>query len=179
MRRPKKRDSAPVDTMDKVNAIIDAAKQAAADAIESEYVWGAEIAESPIEKLFLAQILHPDTLCDFQARVEVLRPPSGLVAHTEPPPIRGIYVYPQITIGEFRVDFLLRSTLYGEAAHIIVECDGHEFHEKTKEQAQRDKARDRYLVSQGYRLIRFTGSEIYRDPEAVAREAIEILLGMR
>ena len=43
---------------------------------------------------------------------------------------------------------------------IVVELDGHDFHEKTKEQAQKDKDRDRSLTRAGYKIMRFTGSEI-------------------
>jgi len=163
------------DTNALIDATVEDAKREAADAIEAMYAWGSELAESPIEKLLLAHLIHPSTLAEFEASIDVLRPPSGLVAHTEPPPIRGIWLYPQITIGDYRVDFLLRSTLHGKSSHLIVECDGHDFHEKTKEQAARDKARDRYLVSQGYRVIRYAGSEIYRDAAQVAYEAICIL----
>ena len=53
---------------------------------------------------------------------------------------------------------------------IAIECDGHEFHEKTKEQAKRDKERDRYLQSEGWIVARFTGSEIFRNPAKVIRE---------
>jgi hypothetical protein len=45
-----------------------------------------------------------------------------------------------------------------------VEIDGHEWHEKTKEQAGKDKKRERDLLSEGYKVIRFTGSEIFHDP---------------
>ena len=50
---------------------------------------------------------------------------------------------------------------------IAVELDGHDFHEKTKEQAQRDKEKDRWLQSQGWIVARFTGSEVWNDPDEV------------
>jgi very-short-patch-repair endonuclease len=56
-----------------------------------------------------------------------------------------------------------------------VECDGHDFHERTKEQAQRDKSRDRYLQANGWRVLRFTGSEIHRTPEKCADEIASII----
>lgn len=68
-------------------------------------------------------------------------------------------VTPQVEIGTYRADFVV-STM-GES--FIVECDGHDFHEKTKEQAARDKKRDRYLQGRGYKVFRFTGSEIWRN----------------
>lgn len=69
----------------------------------------------------------------------------------------------------YRLDFAYRAmhvrsgSLLAEA-YIDVECDGHDFHERTKEQAERDKERDRDLQGLGYRIARFTGSEIARDP---------------
>jgi len=57
----------------------------------------------------------------------------------------------------------------------IIECDGHDFHEKTKEQAQRDKVRERALVKQGCTVLRFTGSEIFRQPGKCASEVFDTI----
>lgn len=54
------------------------------------------------------------------------------------------------------------------AASCIIECDGHNFHEITKEQATKDKSKDRTLEERGLHVIRFTGSEITKDPEKCA-----------
>jgi len=75
----------------------------------------------------------------------------------------------QEVIGRFRVDFLLEC----DGVRLVVECDGHDFHERTKKQAARDRSRDRWLLSQGIPVMRFTGSEIYADVLTCAREAIE------
>lgn len=64
---------------------------------------------------------------------------------------------------------------------ILVECDGHEFHEKTKEQAKRDKMKDRHLQRAGYKILRYTGSEIYKNSFKCADEIITFgvhLLGL-
>lgn len=45
-----------------------------------------------------------------------------------------------------------------------IEIDGHEFHEKTKIQAQKDKQREREIVSAGYKILRFSGSEVFNNP---------------
>lgn len=47
---------------------------------------------------------------------------------------------------------------------IIIECDGHEFHQKTKEQVKRDNEREYALKMAGYEIIRFSGSQIYNEP---------------
>lgn len=62
-----------------------------------------------------------------------------------------------------------------ERPNVIIECDGHDFHEKTKEQAQRDKKRDRDLQMAGYRVMRFTGSEIFKNAGRCAREVTDFL----
>jgi very-short-patch-repair endonuclease len=92
-------------------------------------------------------------------------------------------IEPQKQIGKYRADFAISSagneemeTGLGETpmAHVrlIVEADGHDFHERTKEQAQRDKQRDRELQRLGWKVIRFTGSEIWKDAAGCAREVM-------
>jgi very-short-patch-repair endonuclease len=68
--------------------------------------------------------------------------------------------------GTFRLDFAFEIA----GKKVAIECDGHEFHERTKEQAARDKARDRALTAAGWRVLRFTGSEIWKSPERCAAE---------
>jgi len=65
----------------------------------------------------------------------------------------------------YRVDFLIPvyDMVMAEGVAFVIECDGHDFHEKTKEQAQKEKQRDRDLITSGYVVMRFTGSEIYNN----------------
>lgn len=88
------------------------------------------------------------------------------------------YINIQYEIGKYNVDFMLETSIsnkekpYKETniSKIVIECDGHEFHEKTKEQAKNDKSRDRYLVSQGYKVLHYTGSEIYNNFDSIREE---------
>lgn len=91
----------------------------------------------------------------------------------------ALIVRPQAQIGgdnPRRVDFLFFALDWRgdrEMWHwrkLIVECDGHDFHERTKEQAARDRSRDRRAVHEGVDCFRFTGSEIWRDPWGCAEE---------
>lgn len=77
-------------------------------------------------------------------------------------------IHQQVPIGTYRVDF----TLMSAGAFIVVECDGHEFHEKTKEQVERDNKRDRYLQQEGWRVFRFSGSEIHNDADKCVDEVL-------
>ncbi len=88
---------------------------------------------------------------------------------------RYFHVYtliPQWACGPYRADFYLESDM-GKA--LIVECDGHEFHERTKEQAAHDRKRDRWFLEHGHTVVRFTGSEIYRDPFGCAEQLFALL----
>jgi very-short-patch-repair endonuclease len=81
--------------------------------------------------------------------------------------------------GKYRADFrvVLVDDNAGRGVAVCVECDGHDFHEKTKAQAARDKKRDRDLTADGTPVLHYTGSEIWRNPEACAREVMARLRG--
>lgn len=122
--------------------------------------WAASIlggkCESPIE-LGLLKAFIALRLVDRRIRLDGL--PTGPLA-TE----WEATVYPQHKSGGYRIDFAVHVTAGQRSAWIAVECDGHDFHERTKEQAARDKARDRALTAAGFRVMRFTGSEIHTSP---------------
>lgn len=78
---------------------------------------------------------------------------------------------------KYRVDFMLTlsdSTIM-KSVSFIIEVDGHDFHEKTKEQVAKDKKRERDLAYKYDGLLRFSGSEIYSDPNYFAAEALVIM----
>ena len=56
---------------------------------------------------------------------------------------------------------------------LIIECDGHEFHEKTKAQVAHDNERDLALKKLGYDILHFSGSQIYNESLKCAKEAYE------
>jgi hypothetical protein len=81
------------------------------------------------------------------------------------------YLVPQFRIGKYTADFLV---CYKNKS-VVIECDGHDFHEKTKAQAAHDKKRDRFIQSQGYSVLRFTGHEIYTSAEDCVNEICNYL----
>lgn len=86
------------------------------------------------------------------------------IAHND---ARFVTVETQGCIGPFRADILITD---GPRRRLVVECDGAEFHSITKEQVERDKRRDRYCAARGICVMRFSGSEINRDPRGCAAE---------
>lgn len=93
---------------------------------------------------------------------------------------RRIAVLPQLEVcGRFRVDFaLVHQRTPWLQDRLAVEIDGHDFHDRTKEQAAADRSRDRALLAAGYHPVRFTGSEVHADPAGCASEAIDVLISL-
>lgn len=90
----------------------------------------------------------------------------------------GFYIVPQFPVGKFRLDFGLILIVGQHRTRLAVECDGHEFHERDRKRAAKDKSRDRELLEADWPVMRFTGSEIHKDPEACARQAVDHLMRM-
>jgi len=120
-----------------------------------------ELCESPIERKLFIPMLFWETF-----RVKVIAPAPGLSTYNDRFDDRlTVFIEPQAMIGKYRVDFLITPTMgEREGKRLIVECDGHDFHERTKAQARKDRSRDRELTALGYLVFRYTGSEIHADP---------------
>lgn len=74
-------------------------------------------------------------------------------------------------IESYKPDFIISVANLNYA----IEIDGHNFHEKTKEQVQADKRKDRDYLKYGFTPIRFSGSEVYRNPIDCVRETLSII----
>lgn len=129
--------------------------------------------ESPIEQLFYLAVR---ALCrgmgdEFNPNPDYV---DGKVVVAQ-----GVYLDAQQKIGKYRVDFVLSQFDCGppDDVRIVIELDGHAFHDKDKHQRAYEKARDRFLVRQGYKVLHYTGAEVVADPYAVAHEAL-LTLGM-
>jgi hypothetical protein len=57
---------------------------------------------------------------------------------------------------------------------LIVECDGFQFH-SSKDSFINDRKRDSLLQLKGYDVIRYSGSEIFRDPVSVSEDLYKFL----
>jgi Protein of unknown function (DUF559) len=86
----------------------------------------------------------------------------------ESPP--GTLVEPNCKIGPYRVDFLVLPRL-------VVEIDGEGPVRASTDQVVRERRRDRYLVAQGYAVLRFAGDEVFTNPWRCAAEVRDYLLG--
>lgn len=71
----------------------------------------------------------------------------------------------QVPLGPYRLDMVIVSG----NRRLVVEADGAAFHNNPA-MIEHDKRRDRFCVTQGYAVMRFTGSEIQRDPRGCAAQ---------
>jgi very-short-patch-repair endonuclease len=85
----------------------------------------------------------------------------------------------QLTIASavYRIDFAV--SWPGQKHKLAIEIDGHEFHEKTKAQAARDRARERSIIREGYTIMRFTGSEVFSNPRKCVNEVAELIAQLK
>lgn len=82
-------------------------------------------------------------------------------------------VHPQFEWEGYRMDFCIEMKAAGQK--VFIECDGHDFHERTPEQAERDRKKDRLAQDRGISILRYTGREIHRSPAHCVSEIIGFL----
>lgn len=131
--------------------------------------WGDDYnsCKSPIEKIFFLSFNLVKTIRDNEL-------PENYVA---------LSAYPQYEIEtndkKFIVDFDVILECQDYYKELIVECDGHDFHEKTKKQVIHDNEREYAIKMSGYDILRFSGSQIYNNPFKVANDVFDYLLIMK
>jgi very-short-patch-repair endonuclease len=101
--------------------------------------------ESPIEKAFWHAYLDKQLL-----------------------PLAGLTPALSVMAGKYRLDFALPDLMIG------IELDGFEFH-NTRDQFNRDRARQRELEMEGWRIIRFGGSEVHNDAAGCVSQAARLV----
>ena len=125
------------------------------------YGFDTENCKSPIEQIFMFAF---DTLYFMGGRDTFFE---------------GMYLENQYLIEhenkKYYADFLLHHDFADieKSKALVIECDGHDFHEKTKTQVAKDNERSLDIKTEGYDIIRFSGSQIYNDPIGCAKKAID------
>ena len=134
----------------------------------------SEVCESPIEQILFAEMYWGSYgICGHA--MDVVCPSDEFSYGTILQERYSVAIMPQYKVRRNRVDFLLQARVKLDSGdtdmcQYAIECDGHDFHERTKEQAKRDRSRDRQLTDAGLKVLRFTGSEIYQDSHSCFQE---------
>jgi len=127
--------------------------------------------DSPIEQIFYSAFLSFD-------HYSIFAPMAYDYFKGEHPEVlmRHHIIKFQTTKGAITPDFMATWFFPDKNKYrsIFVELDGHEFHQKTKKQVERDYKRTRTIQEAGFQLVRFTGSEVYNDPGYCVDRAFEL-----
>lgn len=82
---------------------------------------------------------------------------------------RGYDVSTQVPCGKYRIDLAIK------IAHIAIECDGKAYHSSPGQKAH-DYRKNRYLRKNGWKVLRFSGSQINRNMRHVMAKIEKELL---
>jgi very-short-patch-repair endonuclease len=85
----------------------------------------------------------------------------------KPQELSGLKAQHSVFDGRYRIDFALPDQKVG------IELDGHAYHSDPKTFTE-DRVRQRELEFDGWRIIRFSGSEVNKDPGECVRQAAQL-----
>lgn len=125
---------------------------------------------SPLETVMFAALYYHFNTDEFVSFSKMDftfgQPPTNPFSQTD--------IFLQAKVGVYVADFLFDIHFDGDPRRtLVVECDGHDFHERTKDQARKDRERDRWMLSKNITVMRFTGSEIWADPLDCAGQVVD------
>lgn len=110
------------------------------------------VAESPLEQIFIVAYAGATTVLALSGVSTYSLHPQHLIALPDKQ--------------QYRIDFAIVHL------KVAVELDGHEFHEKTKEQVTARNRRDRDLQRHGWYVLHFSWSEVMSNPLGCALEVL-------
>lgn len=135
------------------------------------------------DRLFIFDVLGFPDPDDYESPIElILHFALDIIMAYHGIPYLTLYRQEEIKVdnNKYRVDFLFDTEFqellkFQKDYKLVIECDGHEFHEKTKEQVKKRNDRDYNLKTADYDIIHFSGSEIYNEPYACALKILNII----
>ena len=119
-------------------------------------------AEEKLKRAFLASGVFARPRC--QSDIITGSGPLGVLIQQLPITRNG---------SRYVLDFAVLQLPAGE--FVGVEVDGFEYHDRTPEQAEHDRARDRALVASGWIVLRFAAREVMRDADGCVTEVLRFL----
>lgn len=132
---------------------------------EAAYEEGIVLCESPIEIWLLPWLISAGHCLSKYHHFPIIKLATDL---SDDNPIG---IIPQFSLIRYRLDFVVCKYFKKNAALVAVECDGADFHDPKK-----DAIRDAKVLAEGVPIIRASGSDIMRNPAAVARRVMANLL---
>lgn len=131
--------------------------------------WNDETIKSPIEQIFMTAF---EAYCKLENKKNIYLFPQKEVICNE----KKYYIDFEFEADEYLTHLIFGEEIKNEKFKLAIECDGYEFHQKTKEQVQRDNEREYDLKMAGYEVLRFSGTQIYNDPLKCAKDTYNYII---
>ena len=150
----------------------------------SEIIYDYEIFNSkltPIEQIFYIafRLYIVDFVRDFDVKTEI---PLGVLLSEEITTQKEVICNGTKYIIDFVIDFSRKSItnnkyIYPKLKNLkyAVEVDGYDYH-SSKKQMEQDYTRENNLKKCGYKVIRFTGSQVYKKPLSCVDTLVNIIV---
>jgi len=91
---------------------------------------------------------------------------------------KRIDVVPQYKVKGYRIDLAYFPEGEDAEVKIAIECNGRKYHTLAKDK-EWDKEKNKFLRKEGWRVVRFTGRQIYKDPYKLVNKVIGIAQGQK
>jgi very-short-patch-repair endonuclease len=85
--------------------------------------------------------------------------------------LQGAAIRVQVPCGPYSIDAVVER----DGTRLAIEIDGLAYHGRTQAQFEADYRRERYVLTSGYVVIRFTASETLSNPRACWRSTFRLL----
>lgn len=131
--------------------------------------WNDESIKSPIEQIFITAF---EIYCKYNNKEDIyLFPQKEVICNKN-----KYYLDFEFEADDYLTHLLLGDKIKNYNFKLAIECDGYEFHQKTKEQVQKDNEREYDLKMAGYEVLRFSGTQIYNNPLKCAEDTYNYII---
>lgn len=131
--------------------------------------WNDEEIKSPIEQIFITAF---DLYCKLENKKQIYLFSQKKILCNE----KTYYIDFVFEADDYLSHLLWNGNIKNNKFKLAIECDGYEFHQKTKEQVQHDNEREYDLKMAGYEVLRFSGTQIYNNPLKCAEDTYNYII---
>jgi very-short-patch-repair endonuclease len=117
----------------------------------------------------LAIAMEIGSLCDSEIEIDLAALTRALRVIDDP----SLSLRHQFPLGRFLYDLYFKREGRSKPL-VVIECDGKEFH-STDEQIANDRAKDALAAKSGILLLRFSGSQIFRELDRCTQQVLKEL----